>query len=206
MYYCTHKSKETHSLWHIQFRNIRGKTTTPPILTLQSSLSQILAAALNRYFNFTISYSPIFLNWYVGEVSTAVYVANIPLCWPLVRKIFHLDDWATKHSRRTDDSNPNSNSKYFSRRARGDDSAQGRSHRLHSGLGSEVEITGHAGQRSTSWDESQSREDLQLDPMSKVMHCKTHVIGGRELEDGTGGQQVERDNIVKTVHVSQYSS
>ncbi|KAH8587012.1 hypothetical protein B0O99DRAFT_465523, partial [Bisporella sp. PMI_857] len=59
----------------------------------------ILAAVLNRYFNFTENYSLIFLNWYVGEVSTAVFVANIPLCWPLIRQVFSLDDWVTKRSR-----------------------------------------------------------------------------------------------------------
>ena len=35
-----------------------------------------------------------YLRWYVGEVSTAVYVVNIPACWPLLRKVFKLDNWS----------------------------------------------------------------------------------------------------------------
>lgn len=27
-----------------------------------------------------------YLIWYVGEVGTAVYVVNVPACWPLLRK------------------------------------------------------------------------------------------------------------------------
>lgn len=59
----------------------------------------ILAAVLNRYYNFSIPYSPIFLNWYVGELSTAVFVANIPLCWPLLRCVFRVGTFADKNSR-----------------------------------------------------------------------------------------------------------
>ena len=54
-----------------------------------------MAAVLNKYYNFSQKYSLIFLNWYVGEVSTAVFVANVPLCWPLVRKVFRLDSWGS---------------------------------------------------------------------------------------------------------------
>jgi len=31
--------------------------------------------------------------WYVREASTAFFVANIPNCWSLVRKLFHLRSW-----------------------------------------------------------------------------------------------------------------
>ncbi|RFU30236.1 hypothetical protein B7463_g6079, partial [Scytalidium lignicola] len=66
----------------------------------------ILAAILNRYYNFHNNYSLIFLNWYVGEVATAVFVANIPLCWPLLRRVFALGTFGgSKRSR----SNTNSN-------------------------------------------------------------------------------------------------
>ncbi|KAI4168255.1 MAG: hypothetical protein LQ348_007536, partial [Seirophora lacunosa] len=37
----------------------------------------ILSAILNRYYNFTAGYgSLIYLNWYVGEAATSVFVAN----------------------------------------------------------------------------------------------------------------------------------
>lgn len=51
----------------------------------------ILAAILNRYYNFTSGYgSLVYLNWYAGEASTAVMVANIPHCWPLFSRAFGL--------------------------------------------------------------------------------------------------------------------
>ncbi|KAL9629069.1 MAG: hypothetical protein Q9164_007033, partial [Protoblastenia rupestris] len=51
----------------------------------------ILAAILNRYYNFTAGYgSLVYLNWYAGEATTAVMVANIPHCWPLLSRIFRL--------------------------------------------------------------------------------------------------------------------
>ena len=44
----------------------------------------------------------------MGEVSTAVFVANIPLCWPLVRKMLNLDSWAgSRSSGNTDSSTAN---------------------------------------------------------------------------------------------------
>ncbi|KAG8527575.1 uncharacterized protein KY384_007728 [Bacidia gigantensis] len=51
----------------------------------------ILAAILNRYYNFTAGYgSLIYLNWYAGEAATAVMVANIPHCWPILSRVFRL--------------------------------------------------------------------------------------------------------------------
>jgi hypothetical protein len=58
-------------------------------------LLQILATILNRYYNFTNPNSIGYLNWYVGEVTTAVIVTNLPLTWPLIRKVFGLNDWST---------------------------------------------------------------------------------------------------------------
>ncbi|KAI4213292.1 MAG: hypothetical protein LQ351_004033 [Letrouitia transgressa] len=51
----------------------------------------ILAAILNRYYNFTAGYgSLVYLNWYVGEAATAVFVANVPHLWPLLSRLFAL--------------------------------------------------------------------------------------------------------------------
>lgn len=52
-----------------------------------------MAAVLNRYYNFSQKYSLVYLDWYVGEVFTAVIVTNIPLMWPLFRRLFTLDSW-----------------------------------------------------------------------------------------------------------------
>lgn len=46
---------------------------------------QILAAILNRYYNFSNPNSYVFLYWYVAEVGVAMYVGNLPLCWPVIR-------------------------------------------------------------------------------------------------------------------------
>ncbi|KAH7153615.1 hypothetical protein EDB81DRAFT_791665 [Dactylonectria macrodidyma] len=45
----------------------------------------ILAAVLNRYYNFSNPNSYVFLYWYVAEVGVAMYVGNLPLCWPIIR-------------------------------------------------------------------------------------------------------------------------
>ena len=52
----------------------------------------VLTAILNRYYNFSSPYgSLVYLYWYVAESSTSVYVSNIPLCWPVLRRLFQLD-------------------------------------------------------------------------------------------------------------------
>lgn len=48
---------------------------------------QICAAILNRYFNFTYTNTYIFLFWYVAEVAIAMWVGNLPLCYPLLRAV-----------------------------------------------------------------------------------------------------------------------
>jgi hypothetical protein len=55
-----------------------------------SSSSQILCAVLNKYYSFNDPFSPMWTFWYIREASTAVLVANIPNCWPLLRHIFKL--------------------------------------------------------------------------------------------------------------------
>ncbi|KAE8137953.1 hypothetical protein BDV38DRAFT_270974 [Aspergillus pseudotamarii] len=59
----------------------------------------ILMAILNRYVNFTEEYTVSFLRWYVAEVATAVYVANVPLLWPLLRELFSLSSFANSYGR-----------------------------------------------------------------------------------------------------------
>ncbi|KAE8377120.1 hypothetical protein BDV26DRAFT_293547 [Aspergillus bertholletiae] len=50
----------------------------------------ILMAILNRYYSLSTLGQMVFMRWYAAEVSTAVYVANLPLMWPLVRVVFSL--------------------------------------------------------------------------------------------------------------------
>ena len=52
---------------------------------------KILCAILNRVTHFTAPYgSLVYLNWYAGETSTAVIVANVPHLWPLISRVFSL--------------------------------------------------------------------------------------------------------------------
>ncbi|KAL4934015.1 uncharacterized protein BDV17DRAFT_278997 [Aspergillus undulatus] len=48
----------------------------------------MIAAILNKYFNFHSPGTTIYQLWYIREASTAIYVANLMCWWPLLRKIF----------------------------------------------------------------------------------------------------------------------
>ncbi|KAE8418996.1 hypothetical protein BDV36DRAFT_282573 [Aspergillus pseudocaelatus] len=48
----------------------------------------IIAAILNKYFNFHSPLTTIYQLWYIREASTAIYVANLMCWWPLLRKVF----------------------------------------------------------------------------------------------------------------------
>lgn len=55
----------------------------------------ILCAALNKYYSFAHPFSPMWTFWYIREASTAVLVANMPMCWYLLRRIFNLKAFHT---------------------------------------------------------------------------------------------------------------
>ncbi|KAL4761099.1 uncharacterized protein BDW70DRAFT_159966 [Aspergillus foveolatus] len=48
----------------------------------------MIAAILNKYFNFQSPDTTIYQLWYIREASTAIYVANLMCWWPLLRKVF----------------------------------------------------------------------------------------------------------------------
>ncbi|KAF4624618.1 hypothetical protein G7Y89_g13555 [Cudoniella acicularis] len=50
----------------------------------------ILCAILNKYYSFAHPFSPEWTFWYIREASTAILVANIPMCWALMRRLFNL--------------------------------------------------------------------------------------------------------------------
>ncbi|RPB05133.1 hypothetical protein L873DRAFT_1757933 [Choiromyces venosus 120613-1] len=50
----------------------------------------ILAAILNKYYNFSNPFTTIYMLWYIREASTAVYVSNLPMLWPLFRRVFNI--------------------------------------------------------------------------------------------------------------------
>ncbi|KAL5362072.1 hypothetical protein BJX96DRAFT_185781 [Aspergillus floccosus] len=50
----------------------------------------IVAAILNKVFNFASPLTTTYQIWYIREASTAIYVANLICLWPLLRKLFGL--------------------------------------------------------------------------------------------------------------------
>ncbi|KAF9885838.1 hypothetical protein FE257_012310 [Aspergillus nanangensis] len=50
----------------------------------------IVAAILNKVFNFASPLTTMYQLWYIREASTAMYVANLICLWPLLRKLFGL--------------------------------------------------------------------------------------------------------------------
>ncbi|KAG4031317.1 hypothetical protein MFRU_009g01040 [Monilinia fructicola] len=54
----------------------------------------ITSAVANKYFSFENPFDVMWTYWYIREASTVMYVANIPMCWPLARKLFGLRSWS----------------------------------------------------------------------------------------------------------------
>ncbi len=48
----------------------------------------IVAAILTKVFNLSDVYSTVYMLWYTREGSVAIYVANLPMIWPLLREWF----------------------------------------------------------------------------------------------------------------------
>lgn len=65
----------------------------------------ILAAILTKYFNLIDVYSTVYMLWYVRESSTAMYVANLPMIWPMLREWFPYLRKITPGHRSTNDTN-----------------------------------------------------------------------------------------------------
>lgn len=53
----------------------------------------ILAAILNKVYNFTSPDTTVYMIWDIRETSTAIYVANLMCWWPLLRKLFGLSSF-----------------------------------------------------------------------------------------------------------------
>ena len=61
----------------------------------------IICALLSKSYSFILPYGLDWVFWYVREVSTAVIVANMPHCWPLVRRMFNVRSFLHESSRGT---------------------------------------------------------------------------------------------------------
>lgn len=163
----------------------------------------ILSAVLNRYYNFTAGYgSLVYLNWYAGETSTAVIVANIPHCWPLLSRVFRLGSFKSTRG-------PQSGNKFVLSSTT--NSRRKPSHMAMDGYlrsESEERIASKGAMAGLGSRNSQS-DGMELSEVEKGPYS-TDVAGGHE-EEFWGQQRKTRfegdkDGIVKTVQLHQYSS
>ncbi|KAF2831326.1 hypothetical protein CC86DRAFT_390949 [Ophiobolus disseminans] len=53
----------------------------------------IVAAVLNKYYSFTNPFGTQWTIWYLRESYTAILCANLPLIYPLIQKVFRLQNW-----------------------------------------------------------------------------------------------------------------
>ncbi|KAJ5389661.1 uncharacterized protein N7496_000729 [Penicillium cataractarum] len=74
-------------------------------------LFTIIAAILNKYFNFASPLTTTYQIWYIREASTAIYVANLMCWWPLLRKLFGLKAFSYNSNRGNRPRNPNNQNK-----------------------------------------------------------------------------------------------
>ncbi|KUM57645.1 hypothetical protein ACN42_g9532 [Penicillium freii] len=69
-------------------------------------LFTIIAAILNKYFNFASPLTTTYQIWYIREASTAIYVANLMCWWPLLRKLFGVKAFQYNSNRAQRPENP----------------------------------------------------------------------------------------------------
>jgi hypothetical protein len=69
-------------------------------------LFTIIAAILNKYFNFASPLTTTYQIWYIREASTAIYVANLMCWWPLLRKLFGVKAFQYNSNRAQQPGNP----------------------------------------------------------------------------------------------------
>jgi hypothetical protein len=68
-------------------------STSNPRLRLTNS--SIVAAVLNKYYSFTNPFGLQWTIWYLRESYTAILCANLPLCYPLIQRVFKLRNWSS---------------------------------------------------------------------------------------------------------------
>ncbi|KKK17896.1 hypothetical protein P175DRAFT_0439175 [Aspergillus ochraceoroseus IBT 24754] len=56
----------------------------------------IFCGCLSKYYSLHHPYGAQWIAWYVREAGTAVLVANIPQCWPLVRRLLNARDFLSR--------------------------------------------------------------------------------------------------------------
>ena len=166
----------------------------------------ILCAILNRYYNFTAGYgSLIYLNWYSGETSTAVIVANIPHLWPLISRVFGLGAFKS--------TNPDSSNRF--KLSSSNQGISSRRRTVHHALDHDGYIRSESEERvagggNAGWNtKSMGEGDVELAHANGGFD--TNVVGGTRPNPPVWGMPVrssgfdDKDRIVKTVHINQFT-
>jgi len=68
--------------------NVPWKQKFILMLIFSMGIFVVLAAVLTKVFNLANIWDPSYMLWYTREASVAVYVANLPMIWPLLREWF----------------------------------------------------------------------------------------------------------------------
>lgn len=71
--------------------NLAKKATLCAVFSLGAFV--IVCCILSKYYSITNPYGGKWIDWYIREAGTAVIVANIPHCWPLVRRLLNVREF-----------------------------------------------------------------------------------------------------------------
>ncbi|KAL8863140.1 MAG: hypothetical protein Q9178_000515 [Gyalolechia marmorata] len=170
----------------------------------------ILSAILNRYYNFTEPYgSLIYLNWYVGEAATSVFVANVPHLWPLLSRIFALGAFDSLR-RTTGNSSGNGDSGgkgFYGKGSSTAKNSRARNYDQHGYIRSESEeriaSAGAGLGAGTAWPLPDPKDGatLEMGPLdNRPMGYTAPPVGDDEKAHD------HKDGILRTVQIRQYSN
>lgn len=59
----------------------------------------IAAAAASKYYSLATPFGINWIYWYIREVSTSVIVANLPLTWTFLQRVFKVGSFAARYGR-----------------------------------------------------------------------------------------------------------
>jgi len=147
----------------------------------------------------------IYLNWYAGEVATAVIVSNIPLLWPLVSTVFRLGSFH-KSAAGTTDRHTKKAGYTLQSITKGNDFMPSSSSEERIADLDDVDFhdTKHPDDLVLTVDKGRTTTHVvagwhdDRDPKLDTLDHKDFEALDRDLEKGSNGQ------IVKTVNVSQF--
>ena len=175
-----------------------------------TDIKQILCAILNRVTNFAAfdsdTSSLVYLNWYAGEITTAVIVTNVPLLWPLISRV--LKTGSFQQTTATSDRHTKKSGYALQSMTNGNDYMRSASEERIAEL-DEVDSndTKHPDDLVLTMDKGQTTTHVIAGSWDDRRDSKGHAIDykdsgslDRDLEQGS-----KPSHIVKTVDVSQFS-